>query len=157
MTDRERVHRRRALQVLGAAVVAPTIAEGARVLHPLVPPQPGGGEWRPRFFTADEGAAVEALAEAIIPETDTPGARAAAVHQYIDWMVSRAGQGDGPAALPEIMRAGLAWLDRRSAPSTAGGSPTLANCGRRSCWRVSPRTRRRRRRPGSSSFGRFAA
>ena len=115
MTDRERVHRRRALQVLGAAVVAPTIAEGARVLHPLVPPQPGGGEWRPRFFTADEGAAVEALAEAIIPETDTPGARAAAVHQYIDWMVSRAGQGDGPAALPEIMRAGLAWLDRRSA------------------------------------------
>jgi len=110
-----RVPRRRALQVLGAAAVAPAAAEGARALHPLVPAQPDGGGWRPRFFTADEAAAVEAIAEAIIPETDTPGARAAAVHQYVDWMVSRAAAGDGPAALPGIMRAGLAWLDRRSA------------------------------------------
>ena len=115
MTDRMRVPRRRALQVLGAAAAAPALAEGARALHPLVPPQPDGGEWRPRFFTADETAAVEALAEAIIPETDTPGARAANVHQYIDWTVSRAEQGEGPAELPDVMRAGLAWLDRRSA------------------------------------------
>ena len=115
MTDRERVPRRRALQVIGAAAMAPAAAEGARALHPLVPPQPGGGGWRPRFFTARETAALEALAEAIIPETDTPGARAANVHQYIDWMVSRADEGDGTRALPEIMRTGLAWLDRRSA------------------------------------------
>ena len=109
-----RVPRRRALQVLGAAAVAPAVAEGARALHPLVLPQPDGGAWRPRFFTSGETAVVEALAEAIIPETDTPGAGAANVHQYIDWMVSRAEAGDGPAALPEIMRTGLAWLDRRS-------------------------------------------
>ena len=115
MTDRERVPRRRALQVLGTAAVAPAVAESARALHPLVPPQPDGGEWRPRFFTADEARAVEALVEAIIPETDTPGARAAVVHHYVDWMVSRAADGDGPAALPGIMREGLAWLDRRSA------------------------------------------
>ncbi len=115
VTDLTRVPRRRALQVLGAAAVAPAVAEGARALHPLVPPQPDGAAWSPRFFTADETAAVEALAEAIIPETDTPGARAAGVHQYIDWMVSRAAAGDGPAGLPEAMRAGLAWLDRRSA------------------------------------------
>ena len=115
MTDRERVPRRRALQALGVAAVAPAFAEGARALHPLVPPQPDGGQWRPRFFTAAETAAVEALAEAVIPETDTPGARGAAVHQYVDWMVSRATEGDGPAALPGIMREGLAWLDRRSA------------------------------------------
>ena len=120
MTDRERVPRRRALQALGAVAVAPATAEGARVLHRLVPPQPDGGEWRPRFLTADEAAAVEALAEAIIPETDTPGARAAAVHQYIDWTVSRAAEGDGPAALPGIVRAGLAWLDRRSAAFYGG-------------------------------------
>ena len=115
MTDIERVPRRRALQVLGAAAVAPAVAEGARALHPLVPPQPDGAAWSPRFFTADETAAVEALAEAIVPETDTPGARAANVHQYIDWMVSRAAAADGPVGLPEVMRAGLAWLDRRSA------------------------------------------
>ena len=115
MTERSRVPRRRALQVLGAAAAAPAVAEGALALHPLVPLQPDGTAWSPRFFTAHETAAVEALAEAIIPETDTPGARAANVHQYIDWMVSRAEEGDGPAALPQIMRAGLAWLDRRSA------------------------------------------
>ncbi len=115
MTERSRVPRRRALQVFGAAAVAPAAAEGARALHPLVPAQPAGGGWRPRFFTAEEAAAVEALAEAIIPQTDTPGARAANVHQYIDWAVGRADAGDGPAALPEIVREGLAWLDRRSA------------------------------------------
>ena len=120
MTERERGPRRRALQVLGAAAAAPAAAEGARALHPLVPAQPDSGGWRPRFFTADETAAVEALAEAIIPETDTPGARAAAVHQYVDWMVGRAAEGDGPAALPGIMRAGLAWLDRRSAARYGG-------------------------------------
>ena len=120
MTDSVRVPRRRALQVLGAAAAAPAVAEGARVLHPLVPPQPGGSAWRPRFFTAEEAAAVEALAEAIIPETDTSGARAANVHQYIDWLVSRAEEGDGPAALPGIVRAGLAWLDRRSAALYGG-------------------------------------
>ena len=113
MTDSMRVPRRRALQALGAAVVAPAVAEGASVLHPLVPAQPDGGGWRPRFFTSDETAVVGALAEAIIPETDTPGARAAGVHQYIDWMASRAEE--GPTGLPNIVRTGLAWLDRRSA------------------------------------------
>lgn len=120
MTDSVRVSRRRALQVFGAAAAAPAVAEGARALHPLVPPQPDGGAWRPRFFTAEEATAVEALAEAIIPETDTLGARAANVHQYIDWLVSRAEEGDGPAALPGIVRAGLAWLDRRSAALYGG-------------------------------------
>ena len=120
MTDSVRVPRRRALQVLGAAAAAPAVAEGARALHPLVPQQPDGGAWRPRFLTAEEAAAVEALAEAIIPETDTPGARAANVHQYIDWIVGRAEEGDGPSALPEIFREGLAWLDRRSAALHGG-------------------------------------
>ena len=111
------VPRRQALKILGAATVAPAVAEGAWMLHPLVPPQEDGGPWRPRFFTADESAAIETLAELIIPETDTPGARAANVHQYIDWIVSRAAEdgGDGDAALPALMRDGLAWLDRRSA------------------------------------------
>ena len=120
MTDSVRVPRRRALQVLGAAAAAPAVAEGARALHPLVPAQPDGSAWRPRFFTAEEAAAVEALAEAIIPETDTPGARGANVHQYIDWLVGRAEAGDGPPALPEIVRDGLAWLDRRSAALYGG-------------------------------------
>lgn len=113
------VPRRHALKILGAATVAPAVVEGAWMFHPLVPPQEDGGPWRPRFFTADESAAVETLAELIIPETDTPGARAAGVHQYIDWMVSRAAEdvdGDeSDASLPAVLRSGLVWLDRRSA------------------------------------------
>ncbi len=123
MSKSPAVPRRQALKVLGAATVAPAVAEGAWMFHPLVPPQEDGGPWRPRFFTADESAAVETLAELIIPETDTPGARAANVHQYIDWIVSRAADGnDGAddAALPTVMRDGLVWLDRRSAALYGG-------------------------------------
>ena len=112
------VPRRQALRILGAATVAPAVAEGAWMFHPLVPVQEDGGPWRPRFFTADESATIEELAELIIPETDTPGARAANVHQYIDWIVSRAADGaDGTndVTLPTVMRDGLAWLDRRGA------------------------------------------
>ena len=118
MSKSPAVPRRHALKILGAATVAPAVAEGAWMLHPLVPPQEDGGPWRPRFFTADESAAIETLAELIIPETDTPGARAANVHQYIDWIVSRAdddGDDADDATLPAAMRDGLAWLDRRSA------------------------------------------
>ena len=118
MSKSPAVPRRQALKILGAATVAPAVAEGAWMFHPLVPPQEDGGPWRPRFFTADESAAVETLAELIIPETDTPGARAANVHQYIDWIVSRAAEetvDDSDAPLPAVMRDGLAWLDRRSA------------------------------------------
>jgi len=118
MSKSPAVPRRQALKILGAATVAPAVAEGAWMFHPLVPPQEDGGPWRPRFFTADESDAVETLAELIIPETDTPGARAANVHQYIDWIVSRAAEeavDDSDAPLPAVMRDGLAWLDRRSA------------------------------------------
>lgn len=117
MSKAPAVPRRQALRILGAATVAPAVAEGAWLFHPLVPRQEDGGPWRPRFFTADESATVETLAELIIPETDTPGARAANVHQYIDWIVSRAaedGGDDNDAALPAVMRDGLVWLDRRS-------------------------------------------
>ena len=119
MSKAPAVPRRHALKILGAATVAPAVAEGAWMLHPLVPPQQDGRPWRPRFFTADENAAIETLAELIIPETDTPGARAAAVHQYIDWIVSRAAEeavdgDDSDASLPAVLRNGLVWLDRRS-------------------------------------------
>ena len=118
MSKAPAVPRRHALKILGAATVAPAVAEGAWMLHPLVPPQQDGTPWRPRFFTADENAAIETLAELIIPETDTPGARAANVHQYIDWIVSRAaddGGDDDAAARRHARRARLARPAQRRA------------------------------------------
>lgn len=103
--------RRLALKALGAYAVTPLVAavDPANLwpighLHPLVPQ--AAGPWRLRALTPAEMAAVEALAERIIPATDTPGARAAKVHQYIDWVLSEA-DGDERAAF----RAGLAWVD----------------------------------------------
>lgn len=40
--------------------------------------------WKPAFFTSDQNKLVAEIAERIIPKTDTPGAKDALVHRYID-------------------------------------------------------------------------
>ena len=57
--------------------------------HPLVPVQQDGA-WTTKFFDAEQAELVAAICERIIPTTDTPGARAALVHQYIDLILSEA-------------------------------------------------------------------
>jgi len=94
--------RRTALQVLGAPAVAPLLA----TFHPLVPVEEGG--WKPRLLDAGQVETVAQLAERIVPETDTPGARRALVHQYIDFVL-----GQGEPERRERFREGLAWLDGR--------------------------------------------
>ena len=76
--------RREAIRRVGALAATPLLG----AFHPLVPRQPGGGPWRPRFFDREEAETVAELAELIIPATETPGAQAARVHQYIDWKLS---------------------------------------------------------------------
>lgn len=44
--------------------------------------------WTPGFLTPDQGELLATLAELIIPETGTPGARAARVHEHIDLVLS---------------------------------------------------------------------
>jgi hypothetical protein len=95
-----KIDRREALVRIGASAVAPLVAG----FHPSVPVQPGG--FAPRFLDGAELEAVTALSERIIPETETPGARGALVHQYIDFVLSRA-EGD----VRERFRAGLGGLD----------------------------------------------
>jgi len=41
-------------------------------------------DWKPSFMTKEEVSLVEEVAERIIPETETPGARKALVHRFID-------------------------------------------------------------------------
>jgi hypothetical protein len=99
---REPIDRRQALRRLGAPAVAPLLSH----FHPCVPRQEGA--WKPQFLHEPELETVTSLAERIIPETDTPGARRALVHQYIDFVLAQ-----GVAADRERFREGLAWLDRR--------------------------------------------
>lgn len=108
MTDRPGLSRREALKRLTATAVAPAAAHTRSLLrHPLVPGD--AQEWQPLVFDAQQTATVTALAETIIPETDTPGAAAALVHQYIDFDLREAPEADRTAFL-----AGLSRLDQTS-------------------------------------------
>ena len=62
-------------------------------------------QWEPQFFTAAQAEATARLCEAIIPRTDTPGARDARVHEFIDLELSIA-----PEAERESFLKGLDWL-----------------------------------------------
>lgn len=44
-------------------------------------------DWQPQFFSEAQAQTVSALAEAILPRTDTPGARDLQVDRFIDVMV----------------------------------------------------------------------
>jgi hypothetical protein len=98
----EPIDRRQAIRRLSAPAFVPLL----HGFHPLVPRQEG--EWRPRFFQDSEVETVSQIAERIIPETDTPGARGALVHQYIDFALSRS---EAPA--PERFREGLKGLEQK--------------------------------------------
>lgn len=76
--------RREALKRVGTLAVVPVLG----AFHPLVPVPQGSGVWRPLVLDATESALTADLAELIIPETNTPGAKKANVHQYIDWKLS---------------------------------------------------------------------
>lgn len=64
--------------------------------------------WTPAVLTPHQNEAVIALTEVIIPETETPGAKAALVNRFVDRVLSTA----APAERDQFLK-GLAWLDDR--------------------------------------------
>lgn len=66
-------------------------------------------EWTPRVLNPAQNEMVVTLTELIIPETDTPGAKAARVNRFIDTVLQKAIPADRDAFLR-----GLAWMDQRS-------------------------------------------
>lgn len=66
-------------------------------------------DWTPRVLDARQNETVTVLTELIIPETDTPGARAARVNRFVDAVLHEA-----PAAERDAFLRGLAWVDERS-------------------------------------------
>jgi hypothetical protein len=68
-----------------------------------------GETFVPRALSAHQLATVGVLVELIIPETETPGARAVQVDRYIDVVLRTA-----PVADRRRFVDGLAWLDARS-------------------------------------------
>lgn len=93
MSRSEDLTRRQALRrvgtLLGGMVSAPTVAG---VLSGCE--RQTGPDWSPSLLSAEQNEMIARMAEIIIPETDTPGARAANVNRFIDAMV-------GESYLPE--------------------------------------------------------
>ncbi len=81
-------------------------AHGHEHLAASTEPDPN---WKPLFFDEHQNETVVALSDLIIPETDTPGAKAALVNRYIDLALH---EEDLAKRKPFIE--GLAWLDGRS-------------------------------------------
>jgi gluconate 2-dehydrogenase gamma chain len=116
--DRRAAVRRTAL-LLGGVLAAPAIAG---VLAGCGTHGDVGGAWTPRALTTEQGELVATIAEHILPETDTPGARGAGVHRFIDTLLAEY----YPPAERQRFLAGLADVDARA--RRACGRPFL-QCG----------------------------
>ncbi len=110
-SEQETIDRREALRraalLLGGALAAPTVAgvlAGCRASR--VP----DGAWAPRALTRAQAELVAAIAEHILPETDTPGARGAGVHRFIDAMLAES----YPPVERKRFLEGLAEVDARA-------------------------------------------
>lgn len=77
----------RAAFLMGGALSASTVA-GVLAGCEVPGKADGAGTWVPRTLSPDQGEMVLTMGEHILPETDTPGARAARVHEYIDAMLT---------------------------------------------------------------------
>ncbi len=64
-------------------------------------------EWKPLVLDAHQVALVIELSDLLIPATDTPGAKAANVHRYVDLFLA-----DGPDQQRLAFTEGLAWVDK---------------------------------------------
>jgi hypothetical protein len=75
---------RRASLILGAAIT-PSLLHG--VLHAQA--TPGGAKANPTYLNAKQFATAGAIAERILPQTDTPGARDVGVPAFVDLMYGK--------------------------------------------------------------------
>ena len=120
------MHRRDAIRAVSAGLALPTLGAlapddlwaAARSIHDRMRGTPLDQGFL--ILTEHQNAMVTALAELIIPETDTPGATAAQVNRFVDVMLAEWFDNDDRE---EFLR-GLVALDGRSVNTF--GAPFLA-------------------------------
>jgi hypothetical protein len=100
---------------VGAAVapwvvnLAEAAEEHAAHLHAAPQAAAPAADWMPKAMNAHQNEMVMELSELIIPQTDTPGAKAALVNRFVDGVLDDA----DPRDKKEFFR-GLTWVDERS-------------------------------------------
>ena len=88
------IERREILRYIGIAAVAGSFPGFSQWVfacpqnHPQTSPGTGSGVYKPLFFSPQHYRMVEHLAEMIIPDDDSPGAKKAGVAEFIDFMVA---------------------------------------------------------------------
>ncbi len=95
--------------ILGQGTLVPETIRSAHANaagYPSLRPEP---EWKPTFLDEHQNGTVVALSDLIIPETDTPGAKAALVNRYMDLVLSQ----EDPDKQKSFIQ-GLAWMNARS-------------------------------------------
>jgi gluconate 2-dehydrogenase gamma chain len=127
------VERREILRYIGIAAVAGSFPGFSQWVfacpqdHPRSSSHVAAGSYKPLFFSPQQYQMVEHLAEMIIPEDETPGAKQAGVAEFIDFMVANRvpvstsrdirSTDDAIAAGNEAQNrflAGLDWMNARS-------------------------------------------
>jgi hypothetical protein len=146
------IERRRVLQIMGTAAAAAQFPGFSRwafacghsgKLTAEIKP----AAYLPQFFTAAEYSTVERLAEIIIPNDGTPGAKDAGVAEFIDFMVSR----DSEAQYN--FRTGLTWLNAHSERSQ--GKPFVELPTEQQIAILEPLAYKEKARPGEEDGRRF--
>jgi hypothetical protein len=115
--DRRQALRKLAVGGLGAAtsplwsdkLTELALAHADPHTHAAAAPAAAATTWTPKVFDAHQNETVVTISELIIPQTDTPGAKATKVNEFIDLVLSDA----QPAERKEFLR-GLLWMDTRS-------------------------------------------
>ena len=115
---------RRAAWLLGGAISAPAalaVLQGCSSRD-----TPAGADWTPKFLRGDETRVVSAIADIILPKTDTSGALDANVPAFIDAMMADVYAADaqarfreGCAAFAAAVAGGRAFLEQDRAAQTA--------------------------------------
>jgi hypothetical protein len=121
---------RRAAWVLGGVISAPAalaILQGCSAKD-----APKAADWQPKFFKGDEARVVTAIADIILPHTDTSGALDANVPAFIDSMMdavyapdAQARFREGCAAFAAAQVDGRRFLDQDRVAQTASVKQAL--------------------------------
>ncbi|MFI5183217.1 MAG: gluconate 2-dehydrogenase subunit 3 family protein [Vicinamibacteria bacterium] len=114
MASRRNVLRTLSLGSIGAATANALWADTLAALahdhaHAAGPAPAAAADWTPKVLNAHQNETVIALSEAIIPQTETAGAKAALVNRFVDAVLE-----DADVHERKEFTRGLAWLDERS-------------------------------------------